>query len=126
MRTTSQGLSQQDYKVNQNYYPSNLVVRLPNQPNVGFKQYVDVDVKARRSKEPGKKPLTLWLNRVGEHPYAETFGDSLNLTIPDPGLSTITNVCGAVKCVVIVISGHPIVIQPYVASIDALVAAWLP
>ncbi|KAI5316503.1 hypothetical protein L3X38_036210 [Prunus dulcis] len=115
MRTTSQGLSQQDYKVNQTYYPSNLVVRLPNQPNVGFKQYVDVDVKARRSKEPGKKPLTLWLNRVGEHPYAETFGDSLNLTIPDPGPSIITNVCGAVKCVVIVISGHPIVIQPYVA-----------
>ncbi|XP_034224138.1 beta-glucosidase BoGH3B-like isoform X2 [Prunus dulcis] len=62
---------------------------------------------------------------VGEHPYAETFGDSLNLTIPDPGLTTITNVCGTVKCVVIVISGRPVVIQPYVASIDALVAAWL-
>ncbi|BFG37511.1 hypothetical protein CerSpe_237860 [Prunus speciosa] len=63
---------------------------------------------------------------VGEHPYAETFGDSLNLTIPDPGPTTITNVCGAVKCVVIVISGRPVVIQPYVASIDALVAAWVP
>ncbi|XP_021814563.1 uncharacterized protein LOC110757292 [Prunus avium] len=63
---------------------------------------------------------------VGEHPYAETFGDSLNLTIPDPGPTTITNVCSAVKCVVIVISGRPVVIQPYVASIDALVAAWLP
>ncbi|BBH06929.1 Glycosyl hydrolase family protein [Prunus dulcis] len=63
---------------------------------------------------------------VGEHPYAETFGDSLNLTIPDPGPTTITNVCGAVKCVVIVISGRPVVVQPYVASINALVAAWLP
>ncbi|CAB4316253.1 unnamed protein product [Prunus armeniaca] len=51
---------------------------------------------------------------------------SLNLTIPDPGPTTITNVCGAVKCVVIVISGRPVVIQPYVVSIDALVAAWLP
>jgi beta-glucosidase len=48
------------------------------------------------------------------------------LTIPDPGPSTITNVCGAVKCVVIVISGRPVVIQPYISSIDALVAAWLP
>ncbi|XP_022744236.1 uncharacterized protein LOC111295127 isoform X2 [Durio zibethinus] len=63
---------------------------------------------------------------VGEHPYAEYDGDSMNLTIPDPGPSTITNVCGAVKCVVIIISGRPVVIQPYVDTIDALVAAWLP
>ncbi|KAH1083141.1 hypothetical protein J1N35_022902 [Gossypium stocksii] len=63
---------------------------------------------------------------VGEHPYAETKGDNLNLTIPEPGPSTITNVCGTVKCVVVVVSGRPVVIQPYLASIEALVAAWLP
>ncbi|KAJ4970923.1 hypothetical protein NE237_004022 [Protea cynaroides] len=63
---------------------------------------------------------------VGEHPYTETKGDSQNLTIPDPSPSTITNVCGAIKCVVILISGRPVVIEPYVASMDALVAAWLP
>ncbi|KAF9596221.1 hypothetical protein IFM89_007903 [Coptis chinensis] len=63
---------------------------------------------------------------VGEPPYAETNGDSLNLTIPAPGPSTITNVCGSVKCVVVVVSGRPVVIQPYLASMDALVAAWLP
>ncbi|XP_052111048.1 uncharacterized protein LOC107471616 isoform X1 [Arachis duranensis] len=63
---------------------------------------------------------------VGEHPYAETFGDSLNLTIPDPGPQTITNVCGGLKCVVVVISGRPVVIQPYLDTIEALVAAWLP
>ncbi|KAK3036172.1 hypothetical protein RJ639_029909 [Escallonia herrerae] len=63
---------------------------------------------------------------VGEHPYTETFGDSMNLTIAEPGTSTISNVCGAVKCVVVIISGRPVVIEPYVASIDALVAAWLP
>lgn len=63
---------------------------------------------------------------VGEHPYAETFGDSLNLTISDPGYSTITNVCGSIKCVVVVISGRPVVIEPYVSHMDALVAAWLP
>ncbi|RVW42102.1 Beta-glucosidase BoGH3B [Vitis vinifera] len=63
---------------------------------------------------------------VGEHPYAETAGDNSNLTIPEPGPSTITNVCGGVKCVVVVISGRPLVIQPYLPSISALVAAWLP
>ncbi|CAL9000511.1 unnamed protein product [Prunus brigantina] len=63
---------------------------------------------------------------VGEQPYAETKGDSLNLTIAEPGPQTITNVCGTVKCVVVVVSGRPVVIEPYVSSMDALVAAWLP
>lgn len=56
-------------------FPSeDLVLRLPGQPLVGFKQYagyVDVDVKHGRSlfyyfveaeEQPEKKPLTLWLN----------------------------------------------------------------
>ncbi|GAB2263194.1 hypothetical protein Droror1_Dr00004191 [Drosera rotundifolia] len=63
---------------------------------------------------------------VGEPPYAETFGDSTTLTIAEPGTSTITNVCSALKCVVIVVSGRPLVMEPYLAKIDALVAAWLP
>merc|ERR1712183_102210 len=63
---------------------------------------------------------------VGEQPYAETNGDNLNLTLPDPGPSTINNVCSGIKCVVVVVSGRPLVIEPYVASMDALVAAWLP
>ncbi|KAG1333917.1 Beta-D-glucan exohydrolase [Cocos nucifera] len=63
---------------------------------------------------------------VGEHPYAETNGDNLNLTIPDPGPKVIQNVCSSIKCVVILISGRPLVIEPYINKIDALVAAWLP
>ncbi|XP_019262360.1 PREDICTED: uncharacterized protein LOC109240178 isoform X2 [Nicotiana attenuata] len=63
---------------------------------------------------------------VGETPYAETFGDGANLTIREPGPSTITNVCSVVKCVVVVISGRPVVVEPYLENIDALVAAWLP
>ncbi|KAJ1420908.1 Glycoside hydrolase, family 3, N-terminal [Sesbania bispinosa] len=63
---------------------------------------------------------------VGEPPYAETAGDSTTLTMMDPGPNVINNVCGNVKCVVVIISGRPIVIEPYISSIDALVAAWLP
>ncbi|XP_015158364.1 beta-glucosidase BoGH3B-like [Solanum tuberosum] len=63
---------------------------------------------------------------VGEVPYAEMFGDSSNLTITEPGPSTINNVCGAVKCVVVVVSGRPVVMEPHIAKMDALVAAWLP
>ncbi|KAG5556296.1 hypothetical protein RHGRI_006790 [Rhododendron griersonianum] len=63
---------------------------------------------------------------VGELPYAEMFGDSSDLTIPDPGPSIIANVCGYVRCVVVLVTGRPVVIQPYVSMMDALVAAWLP
>ncbi|GMY20101.1 beta-glucosidase bogh3b [Fagus crenata] len=45
---------------------------------------------------------------VGEQPYAESQGDSLNLTIADS------------------VSGRPLVIQPYLTQMDADVAAWLP
>ncbi|XP_047092495.1 beta-glucosidase BoGH3B-like isoform X1 [Lolium rigidum] len=63
---------------------------------------------------------------VGEPPYAETFGDNLNLTIPAPGPSVIQTVCKSVKCVVVLISGRPLVLEPYIDAIDAFVAAWLP
>ncbi|PIN20934.1 Glucan 1,3-beta-glucosidase [Handroanthus impetiginosus] len=63
---------------------------------------------------------------VGELPYSEFVGDSNTLTIAEPGYSTITNVCEAVKCVVVIISGRPVVIEPYLEKMDALVAAWLP
>uniref|UniRef100_A0A0D9VBT4 Beta-glucosidase n=1 Tax=Leersia perrieri TaxID=77586 RepID=A0A0D9VBT4_9ORYZ len=65
---------------------------------------------------------------VGEAPYAETFGDNLNLTIPSPGPEVIRSVCGGggVRCVVVIVSGRPLVVEPFVDEVDALVAAWLP
>ncbi|KAL5219554.1 hypothetical protein ABZP36_020238 [Zizania latifolia] len=63
---------------------------------------------------------------VGEAPYAEGFGDNLNLTIPEPGPSVIQTVCKSIKCVVVLISGRPLVVGPYIGGIDAFVAAWLP
>ncbi|OEL25078.1 Beta-glucosidase BoGH3B [Dichanthelium oligosanthes] len=63
---------------------------------------------------------------VGEPPYAESFGDNLNLTIPAPGPSVIRNVCGSVRCAVVLVSGRPLVVEPFMGAVDALVAAWLP
>ncbi|XP_047092562.1 beta-glucosidase BoGH3B-like [Lolium rigidum] len=63
---------------------------------------------------------------VGEPPYAESAGDNLNLTIPAPGLAVIQTVCESINCVVILISGRPLVVEPYIGAIDAFVAAWLP
>ncbi|CAM0883457.1 unnamed protein product [Alopecurus aequalis] len=63
---------------------------------------------------------------VGEAPYAETVGDNTDLTIIDPGPDTIRNVCSRVKCAVVIVSGRPVVIEPYLPLMEALVAAWLP
>uniref|UniRef100_A0A0E0KJ16 Beta-glucosidase n=1 Tax=Oryza punctata TaxID=4537 RepID=A0A0E0KJ16_ORYPU len=63
---------------------------------------------------------------VGEPPYAEGFGDNLNLTIPEPGPTVIQTVCKSIKCVVVLVSGRPLVVEPYIGDMDAFVAAWLP
>ncbi|KAF8009357.1 hypothetical protein BT93_J0373 [Corymbia citriodora subsp. variegata] len=63
---------------------------------------------------------------VGEPPYAETAGDSTNLTLAKSGDKIVSNVCSSVKCVVIVVSGRPVVINHLVPQVHALVAAWLP
>ncbi|KZV44464.1 lysosomal beta glucosidase-like [Dorcoceras hygrometricum] len=63
---------------------------------------------------------------VGELPYSETAGDSKNLTLAGAGYDTIANVCKSVKCVVVLITGRPVVIEPYLDLMDSLVAAWLP
>ena len=74
---------------------------------------------------------------VGEHPYAEGEGDvgdtggtangniaSLNLTPADH--AAVDTVCGAMPCVVLVVSGRPMTITDQLPEIDGLVASWLP
>ncbi|VAI36756.1 unnamed protein product [Triticum turgidum subsp. durum] len=56
----------------------------------------------------------------------QTGNDNLNLTIPAPGPSVIQSVCKSVNCVVVLISGRPLVVEPYIGAMDAFVAAWLP
>ncbi|XP_042500054.1 beta-glucosidase BoGH3B-like [Macadamia integrifolia] len=63
---------------------------------------------------------------VGEAPYAETSGDGNDLRLAFDGEETIKTVCSKVKCLVIILSGRPVVIEPYVDMMEALVAAWLP
>ncbi|XP_057808276.1 uncharacterized protein LOC131022769 isoform X1 [Salvia miltiorrhiza] len=63
---------------------------------------------------------------VGEEPYAEYEGDNKELRLSEGCYRTISKVCGAVKCVVVVVSGRPVVMEPFVEEMDALVAAWLP
>ncbi|KAF8775646.1 hypothetical protein HU200_004425 [Digitaria exilis] len=98
-----------------------------------IKKAVSKNTSVEYSERPDKDDLTKSANDyeyavvvVGEPPYAETAGDNQNLTVPSPGAEVIKDVCGVMKCVVLVVSGRPLVIHPYVDYMDALVAAWLP
>jgi beta-glucosidase len=63
---------------------------------------------------------------VGEQPYAEFDGDNQNLTLPDPYPELIQDTCAHVACVVVMVSGRPLVVEPFEDYMDAFVAAWLP
>lgn len=97
----------------------------------GVKNVVDKETEVVYIESPDKRAVALSnfsyaIVVVGEEPYSEYSGDSKDLRLSESGYGTISNVCGSVKCVVIIISGRPIVIEPYLDGIDALVAAWLP
>jgi beta-glucosidase len=78
---------------------------------------------------------------VGETPYAEGFGDVGGPLWQDNGVprepktmrlnaadrAAVDRVCGSIAtCVVVVVSGRPLVLTDQLAEMDALVAAWLP
>lgn len=67
---------------------------------------------------------------VAEDPYAEGIGDvgagPHDMLVSEADAEAIATVCGAIDCVVVMVSGRPIEIEPHLDDIDALVAAWLP
>ena len=78
---------------------------------------------------------------VGETPYAEGFGDvggplwqdngvprePKTMRLSDADRAAVDRVCGSIgKCVVVVVSGRPLVLTDQLGKMDALVASWLP
>ncbi len=64
---------------------------------------------------------------VGETPYAEWFGDTNDLSMSATDLAAINNVKAAgVPVVVVLVTGRPLIITPYLTNWNAAVVAWLP
>ncbi|KAE9598600.1 hypothetical protein Lal_00028273 [Lupinus albus] len=64
---------------------------------------------------------------VGEVSYAETSGDNSELRIPVDGAEIISLVADKIPTLVILISGRPLVLEPWLLEkTEAVVAAWLP
>ncbi|GAB4109141.1 MAG: hypothetical protein OHK0022_61570 [Roseiflexaceae bacterium] len=63
---------------------------------------------------------------VGETPYAEGQGDNGTLELAAEDSATVQRVCGAMPCVVVLVSGRPLIINTQLTQANAFVAAWLP
>lgn len=84
---------------------------------------VELDV-APRSSVTGDFGIVV----VGELPYAEGKGDDETLELSRKDLTAIDAVCNNMPCVVVLVSGRPLIITDLVTnpSVNAIVAAWLP
>ncbi len=64
---------------------------------------------------------------IGETPYAEGKGDSSTLAIGSANAAQVSDICSRVtKCVVVLFSGRPLIINTQLNQAGAFVAAWLP
>jgi beta-glucosidase len=64
---------------------------------------------------------------IGETPYAEGNGDSLDLALAEEDVAAVKNMKKAgIPVVVVLISGRPMILGDVLDEADALVAAWLP
>ena len=63
---------------------------------------------------------------VGETPYAEGQGDNGTLTLAAEDSAAVQQVCAAMPCVVVLVSGRPLIINTQLSQANAFVAAWLP
>ena len=64
---------------------------------------------------------------IGETPYAEGVGDSATLAVSSANATQVSDICSrTTSCVVILISGRPLIINTQLSQSAAIVAAWLP
>ena len=64
---------------------------------------------------------------IGEEPYAEMKGDRRDLTLDPADVAAVRNAKAAgVPVVVVLFSGRPLILEPILDHLDALIAAWLP
>ena len=64
---------------------------------------------------------------VGETPYAEGLGDTSTMALSSGDAAVVRAICSHTKkCVVVVISGRPVIVNDQLAQSSAFVEAWLP
>jgi beta-glucosidase len=89
---------------------------------------VSADTKVTYSKDgTGAAGADVVVVVVGEKPYAEGLGDSIDLTLSSDEKAVFANAKKAgIPTVVILLSGRPLIVPDMMNQSDAFVAAWLP
>ncbi len=93
-----------------------------------IKNAVSKDTKVTYSKDgTGAEGADVAVVVLGEKPYAEYEGDSVNLSLAPENFQTLANVKRAgIPTAVILLSGRPVILGAILDQADALLAAWLP
>jgi beta-glucosidase len=82
-------------------------------------KFVGTQTKGRYSGDVG-------IVAVGETPYAEGNGDTNTLALSNSDATQVSDICGRVtKCIVVLFSGRPIIINTQLSQSSAFVAAWI-
>jgi len=64
---------------------------------------------------------------IGEEPYAEFMGDSADISLTAQDIQVVRNLKQAgFKTVLVILSGRPVILEPVLDQVDAIIAAWLP
>ena len=64
---------------------------------------------------------------IGEPPYAEMKGDRTDLALDPADVAAVKQAKQAGSRVIVVLfSGRPLILEPILDDVDALIAAWLP
>jgi beta-glucosidase len=93
-----------------------------------IKNTVSKQTKVTYSKDgTGAAGASVGIVVLGEKPYAEGNGDSVDLALPTEGLQALANMKKAgIPLVVVLLTGRPIILDRIPDEVEALVAAWLP
>lgn len=76
---------------------------------------------------PRSEPADIGIVIVGEAPYAEGVGDNEHPKLSLEDVQAMKNVKAmSKKIIIVIVSGRPLDIRPYIDSCDAVIAAWLP
>ena len=93
-----------------------------------IKNTVSKETKVTFSKDgTGAEGADVGVVVIGEKPYAEGAGDSIELSLAKENLTTLANMKKAgIPLVVVLLSGRPVILGDIPEQAQSLVAAWLP
>ncbi len=93
-----------------------------------IKNTVSAETKVTSSKDgKGAEGADVGVVVIGEKPYAEGAGDSVELALPKENFTTLANMKKAgIPLVVVLLTGRPVILGEVLDQAQAIVAAWLP